>query len=463
MPRFTVLNLLRLAGALVFLVTAYLIPRAIIPVAVIVAILGGMTALYHAFVCHSVCCVSNLLYRNWEVKDKLTAFGAILAVCTLIANQPTAKDYIASFGIQQPVQNAHATKTFTTDNKIQLSADFVCTHNTLIRPDVPCLYRSEYNKYNPLNRNGSKRPLVFGGAKGTGKSFQVRCMLQNVTGGVIHIRTNAHVQNQTPLSCQILKAMNFIEPPSADEDCMNALRGVLIKAAVCLDRKPILVVEAATTSSDVSEIYTPIRDITYEDQVACTTLVLSDALAAFSLKPNDRWELIFVDEFTEEEANQYLDNRKCLMGKANVTARETLLNTTMRGADLDTFVDSTTSVEEFTRELISRAGTTIVRLINVKNHEVPELSGPAFEKLVCMLLEDKYKDGVHEQITDKFALISLFSESTCVFFWSHIIAASLRRHRKLRQFSKKPMHFCTTCQLRNIASTPVPSAKLQRK
>lgn len=394
MPHFTVLNLLRLAGALVFFVTAYLIPRAIIPVVVIAAISYGLYALYNSFVCYSVCCVSNLLYRDWEVKDKFTAFGAFLAICTLIANQPTAKDYIASFGIQQPVQNAHATKTFTIENSIENSADFVCAHNTLTKPVVACLDRPEYNGFSLLGRNSTRKVLVFGGAKGTGKSYQVQCMLQKVTAGVILIETNAGA-NQTPLSCQILKAMEFIEPPSAEEDCMRSLQKVLLRAGQCLGRKVILVVEAFTKASDVSEIYTPIRKITYDHPLATTALVLSDALAAFSLKSADRWDLLFVDEFTDAEANEYLDKRDCLVG--NATARAILLNTTTLGMNLDAFVDSKQSVEEFSRNLLRHAGGVISNLRTVTNS-----SWPAFEQLVCMLLEDEYKDGVSLQIANEF-------------------------------------------------------------
>jgi len=384
MPRFTVLNLLRPAGAFVFLVTAYLIPRAIIPMAIIAIISYGLYALHNS---------------NWEAKDKLAAFGVLLAVCTFIANQPTAKDYIASFGIQQPVQNAHAMKTFTIENSIENSAHFVCTHNTLTKPVIPCLDRPQYDEYNLLNRNGSDQVLVFGGAKGTGKSSLVQCMLQNVTKGVVQIRTNVHVQNQTPLTCQILKFMKFIEPPSADEDCMLVLQDLLKRAADCLGRKAILVVEAFTRASDVSEIFTPLRKITFDHPLATTALVLSDALAAFSLKSDDRWDLTFVDEFTDAEAIQYLDNRKCLVG--NATARTILLNTTTLGMYLHAFVQSNKSVEQFTRERLRHAGGVISSLINVDN-TIPKLSGPAFQKLVCMLLEDEYKDGVSLQIANEF-------------------------------------------------------------
>ena len=307
--------------------------------------------------------------------------------------------YTSSAVLLWPIHNGLQKLTRTIDNKIQLSADFVCTHNTLTKPVVPCLDRPQYDEYNLLNRNDSDQVLVFGGAKGTGKSSLVQCMLQNVTKGVILIETDSGT-GETPLACQILKAMKFLEPPSAKEDCMLALQQVLQKAAVCLGRKPILVVEAFTRASDVAEIYTPLRKITFDHPLACTALVLSDALAAFSLKSNDRWDLTFVDEFTDAEANQYLDNRKCLVG--NATARAILLNTTTLGMDLHAFVKSKKSVEQFARELVRRAVTVLANLINVDN-SVFKLSGPAFEKLVCMLLGDEYKDGVPANIADEFA------------------------------------------------------------
>jgi len=287
-----------------------------------------------------------------------------------------------------------------------------------------------------LNRNGSDQVLVFGGAKGTGKSSLVQCMLQNVTKGVILIETNVHVQNQTPLTCQILKAMKFIEPPSADEDCMLVLQDLLKRAADCLGRKAILVVEAFTRASDVSEIFTPLRKITFDEKLATTALVLSDALAAFSLKSDDRWDLTFVDEFTDAEANQYLDNRKCLVG--NATARTILLNTTTLGMHLHAFVQSNKSVEQFTRERLESAHSTISHLINVKNREGPELSGPAFEKLVCMLLEDEYKNGVSLQIANDLLSIipskaaAILKEAHALLY--HMPSETYRFHsRTIRQ------------------------------
>ena len=342
--------------------------------------------------------MSYLLCRPLGTTSKDVIFGAVIGVMIISPLAVTLTNLLGD--IQQPVQNAHATKTFTIENSIENSADFVCTHSTLTKPVIPCLDRPQYDEYNLLYRNASDQVLVFGGAKGTGKSSLVQCMLQNVTKGVILIETDSGT-GETPLACQILKAMKFLEPPSAKEDCMQVLQQVLQKAAVCLGRKPILVVEAFTKASDVAEIYTPLRKITFDHPLACTALVLSDALAAFSLKSNDRWDLTFVDEFTDAEANQYLDNRKCLVG--NATARAILLNTTTLGMDLHAFVKSKKSVEQFARELVRRAVTVLANLINVKNHQVPELSGPAFEKLVCVLLGDEYKDGVPANIADEFA------------------------------------------------------------
>ena len=226
-------------------------------------------------------------------------------------------------------------------------------------------------------------------------------MLQNVTGGVVQIRTDPVIQRES-MYCQILEAMDFGDIPPTVPKCFETLQKVLLRSGQCLGRKPILVFEVyATTISDVSDIYKPIRAITYDEKLATTALVLSDALAAFSLKSSDRWDLTFVDEFTDAEANEYLDNSKCLVG--NATARAILLDATMRGMDLHSFAQSKKSVEEFTRELILFARITISNLVNVKNREVPELGGPAFEKLVCMLLEDKYKDGVSPEMTEKFA------------------------------------------------------------
>ena len=325
----------------------------------------------------------------------------IISGYCIVPYQTALKElYTSSAVLAWQIQNELQKLTLTIDNKVQLSANNVCMRSTLTKPDEPCLDRPQYDEYNLLGRNNSKHVLVLGGAKGTGKSSLVKCKLQDVTKGVILIETDPST-GQTPLACQILKATNFLAPPSAQEDCMLALQQVLQKAAVCLGRKVILVVEAFTgaRASDVTDIFTPLRKITYDHPLACTALVLSDALAAFSLKSSDRWDLVFVDEFTDAEANQYLDNRKCLDG--NATARAILLNTTTRGMDLFAFVQSEKSVEEFTRELIIDARGTISHLINVRN-SAAELSGPAFKKLVCMLLEDDYKDGVSTEIANEF-------------------------------------------------------------
>jgi len=383
------------------------------------------------------------------VKDKLSAISIFLVVLTLIVNQPAAKDYIASFGIQQPVQNAHATKTYTVENSIDNCADFVRTHNTLTKTVAPCLDRPEYNEYSLLNRNDSNRVLVFGGAKGTGKSYLVQCMLQHVSGGVVLVETNPG-EYKSPLTCQILKAMKFLEPPSADEDCMSALQDVLRRAALSLGRKPIIVIEAFTKASDVSEIYTPIRKITFDHPLACTALVLSDALASFSLKSSDRWDLFFVDEFTDAEANQYLDSRNCLT--ENATARAILLNTTTLGMNLDAFVQSKRSVEEFTRGLFLDAESLLSRLISSRNSD-SMLSGAAFEKLVCMLLEDQYKDGVREKITNAFLAApskaaAVLKEAHAVLY--HMPTKTYRFHtRTIRQAALEMREQKEICQAPN--------------
>jgi uncharacterized protein YfcZ (UPF0381/DUF406 family) len=257
----------------------------------------------------------------------------------------------------------------------------------------------------------------------------------------------------TSLSCQILKAMKFIDPPSADEDCMLALLGVLERAGNCLGRKVILVVEAFTRASDVSEIAAPLRKITYDHPLACTALILSDALAAFSLKPGDRWELFFIDEFTDAEANKYLDKRNCLVD--NAAARATLLNATTCGMDLHAFFQSKQSVEQFTRELIQAARGSISDLINVKNPAV-ELSGEAFEKLVCMLLKDEYNDGVSKKIANKFDHIF------CFFLYSHcnrFLAAPADAATVLKKFHALLYHMPT--QTYRLHSRTVRQAALE--
>jgi hypothetical protein len=95
-----------------------------------------------------------------------------------------------------------------------------------------------------------------------------------------------------------------------------------------------------------------------------------------------------------------LDSRNCLVH--NATARALLINTTTLGAHLDAFVQSKQSVEQFTQDLMRQARGDVAFLIRVHSY-VLELSGAAFEKLVCMLLEDRYKDGVAVELTLEFA------------------------------------------------------------
>jgi hypothetical protein len=190
--------------------------------------------------------------------------------------------------------------------------------------------------------------------------------------------------------------------------------------------------------------------MTFDTKLACAALVLSDALASFSLNPNDRWELAFIDEFTEAEARQYLNNRDCLVH--NATARAILLKPTTLGLDLHKFVQSNQSVEQFTQDLMGQAGGVVGCLVHHDSVRA-KLAGLAFEMLVCMLLDDQHKDGVAVELTWEFA------ERPFIIRCCDVATGSLRRQRILLLFSRSILRCRITCRLEHTASKLAPRAR----
>ena len=90
-----------------------------------------------------------------------------------------------------------------------------------------------------------------------------------------------------------------------------------------------------------------------------------------------------------------------------------LFKVTTRGADLEDLVPKcptgeASCVQTFVNDLVSVAGVIVKRLVTSTGDPAHKLDGPTFEKVVCMLLEEQYKDGVPETIADEYVLRCFF-------------------------------------------------------
>lgn len=98
-------------------------------------------------------------------------------------------------------------------------------------------------------------------------------------------------------------------------------------------------------------------------------------------------------------------SKNFLVDPAQHHIKSKLLNVTTRGGDLEMVIGTCPSadiscIERFLDNLVGKAGGVISDLVNFESAS-KKLNGSAFEQLVCMLLEPKFKNGVPREVANE--------------------------------------------------------------
>ena len=102
-------------------------------------------------------------------------------------------------------------------------------------------------------------------------------------------------------------------------------------------------------AGDLKQLIAHVKDLTSDSFVAHVIVALSDAYSTFAL-PSDsrRRKIIWVGDFTNDEAIQFMDKRNCL--NENNEARSLILNSTTRAGDLMVLCNSYDSSVETVKQ-----------------------------------------------------------------------------------------------------------------
>ena len=183
--------------------------------------------------------------------------------------------------------------------------------------------------------------MVVVGPRGGGKSTAA---MEAVKGraGTIGILVNEGIDIYKAITAalyeseMITNATDILRTSNYEISDEKDLKSVIMKAVDMRlphdpSWRPTIVVEIDRGTLDVlvREVAKVFKRLTVDLKAAHVILVLGDAIAAFAL-PNDpnRQTLVWVDDFTPDEAVTYLDGRGCMLpahDKANAQRRRELL------------------------------------------------------------------------------------------------------------------------------------------
>jgi hypothetical protein len=230
---------------------------------------------------------------------------------------------------------------------------------------------------------------VVVGPRGCGKSSVVRHVVQNAPG-CVRVQIHTAVQAET-LFALILQAAGVPASLAGSIHTVDQL-SPLLKSAAKPDLVPTLVIEVGRGIADytIHSIARDAKDIA-ETGTASVILVLSDASAAFAL-PEDpaRQNIVWVDDFSVEQACKCLDHRQFLVG--DDSRRRKLFSVLgTRPADLAAAVGHEPNLDDYVRTRIGTAKRDLHGMFAMDKFQNvhPPLSGADFRHLVSALLSAK--------------------------------------------------------------------------
>lgn len=259
----------------------------------------------------------------------------------------------------------------------------------------------------------SRQYVVVVGPRGCGKSTAVIDALQGVPGVVlVSLGTDSDVFGEIFNELGLRRGTKTTNPSlrtlvDVTKSCQQTYQ------AGNTDWQPTIVAEIDRGAADgvVLEVSKKLKRLSSDMLAAHVILVLSDANAAFALPPDpDRQEVVWVEDFTEEEAHAYLDKRKFLVpvnksdeADPNNKLRAHLFHSIgTRPVALNAAIGKgEAGLEKFIAHRLLEADEEVLGLVGPRTQE-PELGGDRFERLVRMLLKTTDDVGVSMRATNEF-------------------------------------------------------------
>ena len=323
-------------------------------------------------------------------------------------------------------------------------------------PPLPVHYvhriGEEQNLANAVISNTDNYPCIVG-PNGGGKTTLAQAALRGVDG-VIYCSLEED-SNLSPHK-QILAALKI----DASLDLVRILQRMRRWSWnwtfwQLSDWRPTLIlsVKKSLDKDSAKALHVAIRALTDRDKdIARVIADMSDAVSVFMLPSDMRAEPLWLNDFTEDEANLYLDKRGLLVGderkrrrvfeqvgtrvktlkelcaelmKVNSSSAQYSAVSNANASDgvsnASDAVDPVTKViNEFIEKAHRDAYNTIDGLIELDGKK--KLNGDAFKRLLIDLLKDEYKDGVpYARVADKYLahpedVVALFKKRHAILY-----------------------------------------------
>ena len=300
--------------------------------------------------------------------------------------------------------------------------------------------------------------MVVVGPRGGGKSTAAMEAVKGLAGTIgilVNEGTDIYKAITAALyeSEMITNATDILRTSNYEISDEKDLKSVIMKAVDMRlphdpSWRPTIVVEIDRGAMDVlvKGVAKMFKRLTVDLKAAHVILVLGDAIAAFAL-PNDpnRQTLVWVDDFTPDEAVTYLDGRGCMLpahDKANAQRRRELLKLGgTRPALLRKVCDSPASREAaHLSALVSSATVDIEGLL----WDGRTFSSD-FGRLMCALLNTTDLDGVptsaaREYLAPPTTVVESFKRNHAVVY--HMPTRTYRFHSPAHRQAARSMLSC---------------------
>lgn len=174
--------------------------------------------------------------------------------------------------------------------------------------------------------NNEENTLIVYGPRGGGKTTLVHNALAKQTG-VIDVAVSA---SRSSIACAVVARLQLThngEPLPCQDDDLDRLKQLFDEASAMLGGvRPVIVVdvraESETAEAVAHSVVRQAKQFVVDKQMARCILIFSDATLVFALNEDTaRRALLFVDSFTVDEANQFVDQYQL---PSNASFREEL-------------------------------------------------------------------------------------------------------------------------------------------